>query len=177
MFHHGSHAFRRPSIMRELTAPDESRCVDRIRYRRSTTQGQARPSSMPRGVHAWFSGRLVLESVDLRMDAVVGDGAHRSVGLRQVDLPADPEPHARGRSRGPAGRHGRARRRRHLRAGPAGHRHPAPHRHGLPEAQPVPGHDDRRQRAVRAQVLPDVRSPTRTTWSRRCSPRPACGTR
>ena len=36
-----------------------------------------------------------------------GHRAHRPVGLRQVDVPADPQPHARARSRRVAGRDGR----------------------------------------------------------------------
>ena len=48
---------------------------------------------------------------------------------------------------------------------PTGHGDPAPHRHGLPEAESLPGHDHRRERTRRPQVLPD--SPAdRDPWSR-----------
>ena len=108
---------------------------------------------------------------------VEGHRADRSVGLRQVDVPAHPQPDARGGPRRPVGRDGQAGRRRHLRARAAGHGDPAPHRHGLPEAEPVPGHDHRRERAGRPQVLAHRPRPTRTTWSRSRWPRAACGTR
>ena len=88
--------------------------------------------------------------------AIEGHRSHRSVGLRQVDLPAHPEPDARGRCPEPSSPdrceldgvdiYG---------ADATGHGDPIPYRHGLPEAQPVPGHVDLRQRAVGAAVQPD----------------------
>ena len=81
--------------------------------------------------------------------AAVGDRLHRPVRLRQVDLPAHPQPDARGdprrprRGRGPARRRGPLRPRRR-----PGRR--APHdRHGVPAAQPVPDDVDLRQRRRR----------------------------
>ena len=78
--------------------------------------------------------------------------ADRSVRLRQVDLPADPQPDARAGAVGRAGRRGAARRRGHLRPRSAAHRRPPRDRHGLPEAQPVPGDVDPRERARRPQA-------------------------
>ena len=69
------------------------------------------------GVCAWFSGRLVLELGQPADGALEGDGADRPLGMREVDLPAHPQPDARGRPRCPAGRHGEARRPGHLRPG------------------------------------------------------------
>ena len=65
-------------------------------------------------VSAWFGDHKVLERVSLDMRAEHGDRADRPVGLRQVDVPADPQPDARAGAGRVAGRHGRARRHRHL---------------------------------------------------------------
>ena len=63
---------------------------------------------------AWFGDHLVLEGVDLADAGRRGHRAHRAVGLRQVDVPAAPQPHARARSGRGARRRDPARRRRHL---------------------------------------------------------------
>ena len=77
-------------------------------------------------------------------------GLHRPVRLRQVDLPAHAEPHARGHPRRPRRGQRHARRRRPLlRQGRPGQR-PPHRRHGLPAAQPVPDDVDLRQRRGRA---------------------------
>ena len=87
------------------------------------------------GVHAWFSGRLVLAGVTLTMEkskvtALIGpSGCGKSTFLRILNRMHEVVP---GR---PAGRFGATRRPRHLRPGTAGHGDPTPHRHGLPEAQ------------------------------------------
>ena len=103
---------------------------------------RARRSRQPRVSARGSASHKVLEQVSLRMQAKRGDRADRAVGLRQVDVPADPEPHARARAR---------RRARPARcmldgddiygAGQRRHRDPPADRHGVPEAQPVPGHD------------------------------------
>ena len=157
---HGPHVRARPDGERrrpmttDVTRAPEHRRSGRPRLARTAgAVGGGAGEIDAEGVCAWFSGRLVLERVDPDHGAVQGDRADRSLGLREVDLPPHPQPDARGRPRRPAGRLGQARRGGHLRRRPAGRRHPPPHRHGVPEAQPVPGHDHRRQRAVRAQVL------------------------
>ena len=78
-------------------------------------------------------------------------------GLRQVDVPADPQPDARAdpvAPRWPArccstARTSTTRRR--------AHRRPPADRHGVPEAQPVPGDVDLRQRRGRAASSPAPR--------------------
>ena len=112
------------------------------------------PGQQPHG-----RGRLrVVRLAPGPREGVVGDGcrrrhgAHRSQRLRQVDVPAHPQPDARAGPVGGDGRPGRAGRHRHLRPEPAAHRGAAPDRHGVPEAQPLPGHDDCRQRHGRAQA-------------------------
>ena len=54
--------------------------------------------STTENVSAWFGDHKVLDRVTLEMQAEPGHRAHRSVGLRQVDVPADPQPHARARA-------------------------------------------------------------------------------
>ena len=85
--------------------------------------------------------------------------ADRPVGLREVDVPADPQPDARAGALGRAGRRGAARRRGHLRPGQEAHRRAARDRDGLPEAEPVPGHVDPRERARRPQAHRHPRLP------------------
>ena len=83
-----------------------------------------------------------------------GHGADRAVGMREVDLPAHPQPDARADPRCRA-----CRARCTLDGvdiyGPAipRHRDPPPDRHGLPEAQPVPVDDHRPERARRPAAL------------------------
>ncbi len=78
-----------------------------------------------------------------------GDGAHRTVGLRQVDAAALPEPHERRDRQRDGRRQGPARRRRHQRARRRSGRAADAGGHGLPAAQPVPD-DHLRQRRLRA---------------------------
>ena len=92
-------------------------------------------------------------AVSLQYGAVQGHRTDRPLRVREVDLPPNPQPDARGDTRSPAGRNRGARRRGHLRSRAASGGHPAAHRHGLPEAQPLSGHDHRRQRALGSQVL------------------------
>ena len=73
-------------------------------------------------------------------------GLHRPVRLRQVDLPAHPQPDARGDPRRSRRGQGHARRREPLRQLDRP-RDRAPHgRHGLPAAEPLPDDVDLRQR-------------------------------
>ena len=82
-----------------------------------------------------------------------GDRADRAVGLRQVDVPADPQPDARGDPR--RGDLGQGRARRHRRLRQRAERDPGAHahRHGLPEAEPVPFDVDQAERARRAEAV------------------------
>ena len=75
-----------------------------------------------------------------------GDGTDRSVGLRQVDLPAAHQPHERPDPRHPAAGRDPARRRGHLRSEGGRRRPPAPRRDGLPALEPVPEVDLRERR-------------------------------
>ena len=134
--------------------PDGRRAV------RPRTDGSRPPTAgelVARGVCAWFGGRLVLEDVNLDMErlevtALIGpSGCGKSTFLRILNRMHEVVP---GRA---AGRVGRAGRRRHLRARPAGQRGAAPHRHGVPAAQPVSRHVDLRQRARRVCASPGPR--------------------
>ena len=133
-----------------------------------------------RAISAWFGTHHVLDRVSLDDAGGRGDRADRPVGLRQVDVPADPQPDARDDPVGVAGRRGAARRRRHLRR-PARKLTDARRQIGMVFQKPNPfpamsiydnvvasfrltGHEGR----------PRTR---RTTSSSRASPRPASGTR
>ena len=72
---------------------------------------------------------------------------HRPVGLRQVDVPAHPQPHARGHPERPRRGRGAARRRQPLRPGRRPGARAPPGRHGLPAAEPVPDDVDQGERA------------------------------
>ncbi|CAA9327641.1 MAG: Phosphate transport ATP-binding protein PstB, partial [uncultured Friedmanniella sp.] len=74
---------------------------------------------------------------------------HRPVRLREVHLPADAQPHARGDPRRLRRGLGQARRRRPLRPRRGPRAGAPPGRHGVPAPEPVPHHVDRRQRAGR----------------------------
>ena len=60
-------------------------------------------------ISAWFGDHKVLDRVSLTMDAGHGHRADRTIRLRQIHLPADPEPDARDDPRRSAGRPGSAR--------------------------------------------------------------------
>ena len=129
------------------------------------------------GVCAWFGGRLVLESVDLvmeksRVTALIGpSGCGKSTFLRILNRMHEVVPGAQlaGSVKldgvdiyGP----GRAR-----------HGDPTPYRHGLPEAEPVPRHDDLRERAGRPQVLAGLARPNKDDLIEESLAKAACGTR
>ena len=118
------------------------------------TAARARPALEARGACAWFGDHLVLEDVDLVMPAgqvtaLIGpSGCGKSTFLRLLNrmhelIPGaaldgkillDGEDIYDAGSPGPGDPHAR--------------------RHGVPEAEPVPGHDHPRQRAVGAQAGP-----------------------
>ena len=78
--------------------------VSAIELERPEELGTTAASLEAVDVSAWFGDHKVLERVSLRW-ARTGHRADRPVGLRQVDVPADPQPHARagaGRRRWPA---------------------------------------------------------------------------
>ena len=104
------------------------------------------------GVSAWFGDHKVLERVSLACRRP-GDRPHRAVGLRQVDLSARSSTGCTSRARRRARRRGVPRRRGHLRRRAAAHRGPAAHRNGVPEAEPVPGHEHRRERPVGLEAV------------------------
>ena len=84
-----------------------------------------------------------------------GDGVDRPVGLRQVDLPALPQPHERHDQLCQGDRQDHARRRGHLRQVHRRGGTPGPRRHGVPEAQSVPEVDLRKRRLRPAHPRPD----------------------
>ena len=131
-----------------------------------------------RDVNVFYGEKQALFDVDLDIPDAPGDGADRPVGLRQVDLPALPQPHERHDRRLPRDRRDPARRRGHLR--PRRRRGAAarPRRHGVPEAQPVPEVDLRQRRLRPAHPRPGPRQ-GRDGRDRRdaASSAPACGTR
>ena len=104
-----------------------------------------------------------------------GDGLHRPVGLRQVDLAAHLQPHVRAVSRAARRRHDRAGRREpaDLQAGRGAD--PRQGRHGVPEADAVPDVDLRQHRLRREAVREPQRLATWTTASNGRSRRPRCG--
>ena len=61
-----------------------------------------------RSISAWFGDHKVLDRVSLHDAGRTGDRADRAVRLRQVDLPAHPQPDARADPVGDAGRRGAA---------------------------------------------------------------------
>ena len=66
-------------------------------------------------VTVFYGDKQALFDVDLDVRENTGDRPDRPVGLRQVDLPALPQPHERHDRRRPRRRHDHARRRGHLR--------------------------------------------------------------
>ena len=107
------------------------------------------------GVCAWFSGRLVLGLVSLimersRVTALIGpSGCGKSTFLRILNRMHEVVPGAQ--LAGSVELDGSDIYGGGLRATDTS----AAHRHGVPEAEPVPGHDHRRERPLRAQVLAD----------------------
>ena len=77
-----------------------------------------------RDISAWFGDHKVLDRVSLHDATRRGHRAHRPVRLRQVHVPAHPQPDARADAVGLARRRGAARRQRHLR--PASGSSPTP---------------------------------------------------
>ncbi len=127
----------------------------------------------------YYGAKQALKHVDLDIRPRAGDGADRPVRLRQVDLPALPQPderHDRRLPRRPARSRSTARTSTtaSIDVGAAAR----PRRHGVPEAEPVPEVDLRQRRLRPAHPRP--RQPARRSWTRSCRRAwsgPACGTR
>ena len=66
-------------------------------------------------LNVYYGNFLAVEDVNINIDARSRDGVHRPLRLRQVHLPAHPEPDARGHSRRPRRGRGAAGRRQPLR--------------------------------------------------------------
>ncbi len=93
----------------ERVSHDYPSDTDRARRRGTRSIHGARAAMLTaRQVSAWFGEHKVLDRVTLDDAAESGHRAHRSVRLREVDVPADPEPHARARAGRDARGHGRA---------------------------------------------------------------------
>ncbi len=68
----------------------------RRRARRCRARGPASPSRwMRRDVNVYYGEKQALKDIDLDDPRASGDGADRPVRLRQVDVPALPQPHER----------------------------------------------------------------------------------
>ncbi len=74
-----------------------------------------------------------------------GHGTDRAVGVWEVHIPQDPQPHARVDTGCEAGGRSQAEREGHLRGRPSADRGTQADRHGLPEAEPLPVHVHRRE--------------------------------
>ena len=124
-----------------------------VRPQRATAGAVGEPKVMAqpifdaRDVNVSYGDKLAVRDVSLTMGKQRDHRADRPVGLRQVDVPALPEPDER-----PDPRRARVEGDDHLpRAGPLRQgRRPGPgaqaRRHGLPEAEPVPEVDLRQHR-------------------------------
>ncbi len=91
-----------------------------------------------RNVSVFYGSFLAVRDISITMPEEPHHRDDRPIGVRQVDLPAVPQPDERHDPRRP--RRGRVlfRRRRHLRPRRRSGRGAPPHRHGLPAAEPVP---------------------------------------
>ena len=138
----------------------------------AAAHGTSLASLEAREITAWFGSHKVLDRVSLTMPAGDDHRADRPVGLRQVDVPAHPQPDARAGPLGGAGRGGAARRPGHLRRRPQADRRTPQHRHGLPEAQPVPRHVHQGQRPRRAEADGHAGVAQRAPGPRRAQPDP-----
>ena len=135
----------------------------------------ARPSGASmraENVSAWFGDHKVLERVSLDMPADRGHRADRPVGLRQVDVPAHPQPDARARARRGARREVALDGDRHLPRRTSGRPRPA----GaigmvFQKPNPFPAMTRRRERRSPGLKLSGSR---RVATSRRRSSRAAC---
>ena len=104
-------------------------------------------------------------------------GAHRPVGLRQVDLPAVAEPDERAHPRLPGRGRGQAGRRSDLRPGHRPGGGPAAHRDGVPALEPVPEVDQRERRLRPAHRRHQATTATSPAGSSGRSRRPRSGRR
>ena len=105
-------------------------------------------------VNVFYSDFLAVEGASINIAPLYRHRVHRPVRLREVDLPADPQPDARGDPRRSGQRQGDARRRGPLRPRRRPGERPPHRRHGVPEGEPVPDDVDLRQRRS-----PGTRSP------------------
>ncbi len=116
-----------------------------------------------RDVSVFYGAKQALKSVTIDVARRQVLAAIGPVGLRQVDLPALPQPHERHDPGRPGDRHDHARRPGHLLEAPGRRAAARAHRHGLPEAESV-SEVDLRQRGVRSahpQARPRPRRPRR----------------
>ena len=113
-----------------------------------------RSASRSSDVNLYYGDFHAVKDVDDDDRAEPGDGADRLLGLRQDDLPALAQPHARADPRRPGRGRGHPRRPGHLRAGRRPGRGPPPGRDGLPGAEPVPDDVGLRERRRRPHPQP-----------------------
>ena len=164
---------------RKRTSPDGSDDRGRGRRAPSTSAGAgARAAGVaPSDFSFWYGEKQALYEHHADGGAAQRHGAHRPVGLRQVDVPALDQSHERAAARrSPRGRDP-SRRRRRLQPR-HGSRHAAPaRRDGVPALESVP-EVDLRQRRVRAarQRHSQSRATSTRSSNRRCAAR-RCGTR
>ena len=105
-----------------------------------------RPKITARDVTVHYGEKQALFDVSVDIPANQVTVVHRPVGLRQVDLPALPQPDERHHPDRPGRRRDQARRHGHLRPAHRRGRAARPRRHGVPEAEPVPEVDLRERR-------------------------------
>ena len=98
-------------------------------------------------LNVYYSNFLAVEDVIAHDRAPQRHRLHRPVRLRQVDLPAHAQPHARGHPRRPRRGRGADRRQQPLRPRRRPGARAPPGRHGVPAPEPVPDDVDQGERA------------------------------
>ena len=86
------------TVIESTIAADDAHdgAADRTRTPSTSLGSQREPATLEtKALSAWFGKHKVLERCTLAHGAAPGDRADRAVGLRQVDVPADPQPDAR----------------------------------------------------------------------------------
>ncbi len=107
-----------------------------------------------RNVDVFYGEKHAIKDVVRRHPGPLRDVVHRTVRLRQVDVPALHQPHERHHPDLPGHRQDHDRGSGHLRSCARCRPAPRPRRHGLPEAQSVPEVDLRERRLRPAHPRP-----------------------
>jgi hypothetical protein len=129
----------------------------------------ANPRMTCRDVNVWYGDKHAIKRRRPRYRQERGHRDDRPVGLRQVDLPACPEPDERHHRHLPGHRRDQARRHGHLRQETRRGAAARPGRHGVPEAEPLPEVHLRQHRLRPAHPRPG-QQPRRARRGRRDQP-------